>query len=104
MRSAVSSLRGKSNKWYFEKAMEAMSGATDTDWIVNIAPRICLRQDFIVTDGHRAILSYCIGIFAMPIHEFGPEDSAVLRAQHIYWKMVRKLGNGPKVNNGGAHG
>ena len=104
MKSAVFGLKGKSDKWYFEEAMGAMSGATHTDWVVRIAPRICLRAGSIDTAGYAAVLLYNTGIFAVPIHTFGSETSAVLRAQHIYWKMVRKLGNAPKTNKGGVHG
>lgn len=96
--------KGRSKEWYFAKALAAINGAASKEWSVRIVHHIVLCSGEAHTDGHVAVLSYCSGIFAAPIYVFSPEDSAVLRAQHIYRKMVWKLGNAPKTNKGGAHG
>lgn len=96
--------KGRSKEWYLAKALAAINGAAGKEWSVRIVHHIVLRSGEAHIDGHVAVLSYCSGIFAFPVHAFSPEESSVLRAQKIYCDMVRKFGNAPKTNKGGAHG
>ena len=80
---------GKPPEWYYEKALAALAG-TDPSLGVTFVRNIEIRDGHLCVESIHAVLVHCCGHFALPIYTFGPPNTAAIRAQAIYWRMVRK--------------
>lgn len=80
---------GKTPQWYFEHALAALAGAT-SQFKVEFARSICIRAGHVYVRQICAVFCCRCGYFSLPVWTFSPEDSDALRAQAIYWDMIRR--------------
>lgn len=86
----ISKYMGKSDEWYFGKALSALAG--DPDWHCNFSPNLQWRAGHVYVNGYTATLERRTKFLLIEVHTFNAKEAAALRAQRIYHEMVRKLG------------
>ncbi len=79
---------GKSPEWYYRKALAALAG-TGHLLGVTFVRSLGIRSGCLYVMGISAVLVLRRGYFSVPIYTFGTDESKALRAQAIYWDMVR---------------
>ena len=81
----------KSPEWYYTKALAALAG-TAPSFRVEFVRSLGIRSGHFYVKRICAVLACRCGYFSLPIYTFGPEESAALRAQAIYWHSSRSIG------------